>query len=467
MLRRLSSTSLLSSSIQDLIRSQGAHLATVRVPADSDLSQAILALTRAQSASAIVTVLGIVTETDLLNLVARDPTTVPHALVQEAMTPSSKLVSLSPQDSLFDCIQVICEAGPRRLPVIDGENLVALLSVRDVLRFIYEAVKHEVVTQEPGKHLAKRVFLEQIAVRKGIPEETVIADSSSSKHRLQVEVGACARPHPDKIDSGGEDAHFSWLDPEKEVLVMGVADGVGSWSFEQNVNPSAFAKALMEGALTALKDKPESAVADLVSLSPIHLLTAGWEYALSTGTVGSSTACIMVLDLKTRELRASNLGDCGFLVLRTTSVMGSIDLQRGGISKVSKPQVMFRSPQQLHYFNCPYQLGRNTDASFSGFNRPQDSDKLRIPLISGDIVVLASDGLFDNLPEDEIIDVLVAAGDLSASSETLSQALVSAAYERSLDKDRDSPFAVLAKENNIMWGGGMPDDITVLVAKIK
>ena len=23
---------------------------------------------------------------------------------------------------------------------------------------------------------------------------------------------------------------------------------------------------------------------------------------------------------------------------------------------------------------------------------------------------------------------------------------------------RDSPFAVLAKENDIMWGGGMPDD---------
>ena len=38
--------------------------------------------------------------------------------------------------------------------------------------------------------------------------------------------------------------------------------------------------------------------------------------------------------------------------------------------------------------------------------------------------------------------------------------------ELSHDDSRDSPFAVLAKDNDIMWSGGRPDDITVIAARI-
>ena len=40
------------------------------------------------------------------------------------------------------------------------------------------------------------------------------------------------------------------------------------------------------------------------------------------------------------------------------------------------------------------------------------------------------------------------------------------AQELSLDSDTDSPFAVLAKDNDICWGGGRPDDITVVVSRV-
>lgn len=40
------------------------------------------------------------------------------------------------------------------------------------------------------------------------------------------------------------------------------------------------------------------------------------------------------------------------------------------------------------------------------------------------------------------------------------------ARELSLDNTRDSPFALLAKENDIMWGGGMPDDITIIAIRV-
>jgi len=42
---------------------------------------------------------------------------------------------------------------------------------------------------------------------------------------MTLAAGACCLPHPDKMDTGGEDAHFIAADG----LAMGVADGVGGW----------------------------------------------------------------------------------------------------------------------------------------------------------------------------------------------------------------------------------------------
>jgi protein phosphatase PTC7 len=53
-----------------------------------------------------------------------------------------------------------------------------------------------------------------------------------------------------------------------------------------------------------------------------------------------------------------------------------------------------------------------------------------------------------------------------SASQDLAERLVKQARLLSLDKERDSPFAILAKENDIMWGGGMPDDTTVIVARV-
>lgn len=48
----------------------------------------------------------------------------------------------------------------------------------------------------------------------------------------------------------------------------------------------------------------------------------------------------------------------------------------------------------------------------------------------------------------------------------LADRIAKRAQELSLDKSVDSPFALLAKDNDIMWGGGRPDDITVVVSFI-
>ena len=88
-------------------------------------------------------------------------------------------------------------------------------------------------------------------------------------------------------------------------------------------------------------------------------------------------------------------------------------------------------------------------------------------------MILATDGLFDNMDEEMMLELIHAwhatRGNRHrpSSSEELAQQLVDKALELSLDKSIDSPFATLAKENDIMWSGGMPDDITVICMQVK
>lgn len=54
---------------------------------------------------------------------------------------------------------------------------------------------------------------------------------------------------------------------------------------------------------------------------------------------------------------------------------------------------MHRSKPQQHRFNCPYQL------SATGADRVADADVGGVPVMGGDVVVIGTDGLFDNVFE--------------------------------------------------------------------
>jgi protein phosphatase PTC7 len=105
---------------------------------------------------------------------------------------------------------------------------------------------------------------------------------------------------------------------------------------------------------------------------------------------------------------------------------------------------------------------------------------------------MATDGLFDNVELEDIASIsleweekngFIRDGDIAArekrweagSSMTnhsaeviddLAVALVKRARENSTNPNIESPFAILAKENDIMWSGGMPDDCTVIAMHI-
>ena len=74
-------------------------------------------------------------------------------------------------------------------------------------------------------------------------------------------------------------------------------------------------------------------------------------------------------------------------------------------------------------------------------------------------MILASDGLFDNLDEMQILQLVDQQNRANQHNidivevDSLANNLVNEAYEMSLKKDVDGPFATAAKEHNILWEG--------------
>jgi protein phosphatase PTC7 len=149
---------------------------------------------------------------------------------------------------------------------------------------------------------------------------------------------------------------------------------------------------------------------DLDPIHPLDVIMDAWNLTTSQGIVGSSTICVATLDRKLGQLSYSNLGDCGLMVLRhidsgTAGYMRERQLPRHLRKNVLK--IAYLSPQQLRSFNLPYQLGfSGTDVpnAPNSFENPNDSDTVSIPIMIGDIIILATDGLFDNIDLDEIVE---------------------------------------------------------------
>jgi len=83
----------------------------------------------------------------------------------------------------------------------------------------------------------------------------------------------------------------------------------------------------------------------------------------------------------------------------------------------------------------------------------------------GDIVILGTDGLFDNLFDEDIVQLVNKEGNLLTPQE-LAKVIACSAYDRARSQTADTPFARAAYIDGSRWKGGKLDDITVVVARI-
>jgi len=214
-------------------------------------------------------------------------------------------------------------------------------------------------------------------------------------------------PHPLKLAKGGEDASLC-----SSSRAVAVADGVSGTACDS----ALYSRALLRAVADGLVDGSAS--------TPLALLAAAHA---ATRVPGAATAVVALLT-DTHTLHVCSLGDSGLLVVRAG-------------------ELAWASEAQLHSFDCPFQL--HADDKSSG-DSPSEAACSTVPVQLGDLLITASDGLFDNVPVEEVVRIAATtlqrwpSGGLAQplqAAAAVAEALSEEAGRRSRDAQCETPYA--------------------------
>eukprot|EP00978_Attheya_sp_CCMP212_P022427 scaffold66935_cov52-Attheya_sp.AAC.2 len=253
-------------------------------------------------------------------------------------------------------------------------------------------------------------------------EEDLIIPSDKP---IQIEMSSNVLPHPEKMSWGGEDAAFT------NGRTFGIFDGV---SGAEKLDGVALYSTTLSKQMKQITGSDGLTIQELTGM-----LEEAADVADDKAT-GASTAVIASIG-EDGYLRALNLGDSVVLVIR-------------------EGKIVARSKEIVHYFDCPYQLAESSP------DRPKDGTKLKTQVMPGDIVLAGSDGIFDNLSEDDICKIVAASPN---KAHLIAKKVVDESRSASLNLELETPYAKLAKKAKYAeyksGRGGKVDDISCVVVR--
>jgi len=272
--------------------------------------------------------------------------------------------------------------------------------------------------------------------------------------------------HPWKAKKGHKDADATLSSP----MLLGVADGVSQledFGIDASLLPnellSMCAKIAQRQLIPGCKVLPQDAYC-----GPIHMLRQAFEM---TECLGSLTVVLAIMDNSSRiqgkpqpTVSIITLGDCGLLVLRRA---------RG--QKAPLQVICRTNPQRINgESQTPLQLARvdaRIDPDFDDVTMikmiEMGSAVRCVPACEGDIIVVGSDGVFDNLFPEEITELCNSAlrpGEPSPVQERVLAHLARSIVRACHAKTRARPDGQLPQAP--IGEGGKGDDTSVVVAEV-
>eukprot|EP00922_Rhytidocystis_sp_ex-Travisia-forbesii_P063948 GHVS01095106.1.p2 GENE.GHVS01095106.1~~GHVS01095106.1.p2 ORF type:complete len:341 (+),score=30.33 GHVS01095106.1:47-1024(+) len=241
----------------------------------------------------------------------------------------------------------------------------------------------------------------------------------------------CIIPHPSK-KRGGEDAAFC------SSRYLGVSDGVSGW-ITSGVDAGLYSRELLHRMKQVLQEYNMREGVDIPP-DPVKVLKEAY---LKTRAIGSATCCVVFMDETAKRIRSANLGDSGYFLYRAKD-----------------RDIICRSQFQSHSFNFPLQLGTGSS------DMPEHADVSECAVKKGDWIVLGTDGLWDNLYDNQVTEIL----DKATTATGAADALAKTAFQLSNDRLWLSPFSEKERACGRHTGrhnGGKPDDIAVVTAIVK
>jgi len=258
--------------------------------------------------------------------------------------------------------------------------------------------------------------------RRAATRSPVVTICESAPAGLAMVAAGVVVPHPEKVKTGGEDAFMIANSRDKgksRRYSLAVADGVSSWS-KAGVDAGAYSSVLVTTAREVLM----SGDTEYVTEGSLSQKVIG-KAQDSAKVPGSSTFVVASLDESTGILDVANVGDTGVRVVR-------------------KGEVVLTSTPKQHQFECPYQLASPAFAEVNDqFDSAADAECLSFPLQDGDWLIFGSDGLYDNMYDEELVQILggVSTTDPFSAAQAISRELAALSQDHSLDKKRETPYA--------------------------
>jgi CBS domain-containing protein len=109
----------------------------LEIEADASVFEAVKQMVEANVGSLLVTeggkITGIVTERDCLRRVTLDGRTGKDTAVREIM--SSPLIVVTPETPIDECMALMTDRRIRHVPVVDGGEVVGVVSIGDLVKF--------------------------------------------------------------------------------------------------------------------------------------------------------------------------------------------------------------------------------------------------------------------------------------------------------------------------------------------
>lgn len=281
---------------------------------------------------------------------------------------------------------------------------------------------------------------------------------------------AYQKTHPDKENAGREDADATLASP----MLLGICDGVSQvedHGLDASRLPRELLKSCEEVATTQLLHNDSAVLPDAYA-GPISLLKEAYS---GTESLGSTSVLLAVMDNSTQihgklhpMVGVVTLGDCEVVMLRRT----------GG--RHCPLQVILQTEKQRigGHNQTPLQLMRMLEEIDPAFTEDEALDAIErgsgvhcTSTYEGDVLILGSDGVFDNLFIKEVVEIVnqklppsqTKGGFEPAHPSQLSdvaRTIVQRAHAKSeITADTPVPISPLGV-------GGKADDTSVVVAEV-
>lgn len=267
------------------------------------------------------------------------------------------------------------------------------------------------------------------------------------KYNFDIVLNSVCHSKTNELPNCGEDGLMIYNKINSNFSVFGIADGIGGIKQQYGIDPSKFSNGLMNNLYQYFLQKK---IKDLKTI-----LLEIFVKLTREKIIGASTICVNSFNKNNGKLNILNLGDCSIMILR----------------KKRKNYVLkFKSKIQQRGFNSPLNLSNISRNDIINSDL-KNSLNYKIQLEIGDILIVGSDGLWDNLHDNEIINIvnqfnIVKENDIKNISKYLLKKILYL-FKNIHKPMRHGPFTKNAQKNNVSYKlHSKIDDISIIVGII-